>query len=118
MPLEQKEAIYVLIGQRIHDCRKGKNMSQETLASKIGQSRVSIVQIERGKQRLTLHTFYEIANALDMTIQDILGNMPNDLPDKAEYILHLENENKLLREQNDYLQLLLDRIRSIAENRR
>lgn len=117
MPLEQKEAIYVLIGQRIRECRTDKNMSQEALAVKIGQSRVSIVQIERGKQRLTLHTFYEIANALDMTIQAILGNVPNDLSDKAEYILQLQAENKMLHEQNSYLQILLDRIKNIVERR-
>ena len=47
-------------------------MTQEALASEIGLSRTSIVNIERGRQQLLLHTLAQISAALSISLQDLL----------------------------------------------
>jgi len=51
-------------------------MTQSDLAARLNFSRGSVANIELGRQRMLLHTVYEIAEALDCTIADLLGLTP------------------------------------------
>jgi transcriptional regulator with XRE-family HTH domain len=55
---------YQEFGRRVRAARDDAGLSQEELASRVGLSRGSIANIERGAQRVALHTFVEIAAAL------------------------------------------------------
>lgn len=61
------------IGERIKRIRESKGMSQKDLASKCGIIYQTIGKYERGILNPKLATIMEIANALDVEIDDILG---------------------------------------------
>lgn len=65
MTEHKTNTLYRTIGTRINEARKAKNLSQEELARKTGVSRTSIVNIERGRQRLPLHLLWQIASELN-----------------------------------------------------
>lgn len=50
-------------GLRIRDFRKGKEISQETLAERAGLHRTYIGMIERGEKNITLMNIQRIAQA-------------------------------------------------------
>lgn len=66
------QPVYRAIGARIQIIRETLDMSQDSLAKKVGYTRVSIVNIEAGRQRLPLHQIEEIAKALATTPKNLL----------------------------------------------
>lgn len=76
--------IYAETGRLIRDKRKAKGVSQERLAALVGLSRTSITNIERGRQKLLLHTLADIAGALGMEPHDLLPKraVPSELERK------------------------------------
>lgn len=58
------EELYILVGQLIRDARKKHGLTQDQLASLVSLTRTSITNIEHGRQKVLLHTLYEIADAL------------------------------------------------------
>ncbi|SRR5712691_1805416 len=57
-------SIYEMIGARIRDERRKQHLTQDELASRVGLKRTSITNVERGRQKLLVHTLVEIANCL------------------------------------------------------
>src|SRR5579863_1667681 len=66
---------YKQVGQSIRS-RRGKNLSQEALASAVGLTRTSISNIESGRQKMLLHTFVDIADALKADPANLLPTRP------------------------------------------
>jgi DNA-binding XRE family transcriptional regulator len=66
---------YAAVGRRIAKARTGR-LTQEALAQKATLTRTAIVNIEKGRQQILLHTVVEIAQALAISITDLL-------PDRA-----------------------------------
>jgi DNA-binding XRE family transcriptional regulator len=85
------DAFYKEVGNLIQNKRISKKITQEKLASKVSLTRTSITNIEKGRQKLLLHTFFDIANSLDAKIEDLTpnddskkeGNIYDGLPDNA-----------------------------------
>lgn len=64
------------IGENIQRLRLEKGMTQEDLAIKSGVSYTTLIKIERGSvQNPTVLTIKKIANALEVTVDIILGNI-------------------------------------------
>lgn len=63
-----KLEFYSELGFEISEARKEVNMSQETLAAKIGLSRASVVNIEKGRQNPPLHVLIRIAEVLNTNL--------------------------------------------------
>lgn len=55
---------YEEFGRRVRSAREAAGLSQEELASRVGLSRGSIANIERGAQRVVLHLAIELAAAV------------------------------------------------------
>lgn len=64
--------LYWTIGETIREARHAQGISQEELAKRVGLSRVSIVNIECGRQRLPIATLYDIADALGVQAVTLL----------------------------------------------
>ena len=62
----------VVFGKRVREVRKGKGISQERLAEMAGIDRSYMGNIERGEKNITLKKAYEICDALDVEIQDLV----------------------------------------------
>jgi transcriptional regulator with XRE-family HTH domain len=69
--MEDRGAFYKQVGEKIR-AQRGKDLSQEALASAIGLTRTSISNIEKGRQRLLLHTLADIAAALNVDAASLL----------------------------------------------
>lgn len=79
-----------LIGLRVRELRRAKNMSQETLAEKVGISSKYISSIERGKENPTLDTLIGLSKSLNVDILELFnfsheGKSKKDL---KEFILN------------------------------
>lgn len=60
------------LGKRIKSIRINKNISQDTMAEKILVDRTLISKIENGESVPSLETLIYIANALDVSANDLL----------------------------------------------
>ncbi len=66
------ELDYRAIGTRIRRFRKERGMTQQVLAERSRQEPSNISHIERGATKLGLPTIVSIANALGVTVDDLL----------------------------------------------
>lgn len=62
----------VAFGKRVREVRKSKGISQERLAEMAGIDRSYMGNIERGEKNITLKKAYEICDALEIEIQDLV----------------------------------------------
>lgn len=62
---------YLAVGRRIAELREGK-MTQESLAIELRLTRTSVINIEKGRQQIFLHTLVNIARALKVLPSDLL----------------------------------------------
>jgi transcriptional regulator with XRE-family HTH domain len=62
------DRFYQLVGERVLRMRLTRELSQGKLADRVGLTRVSIVNIEKGRQRTPLHVLWQIAKALDVEL--------------------------------------------------
>jgi transcriptional regulator with XRE-family HTH domain len=69
---EQQTEFYERIGAKIKDSRKLKSMNQDVLADALGISRVSLINIEAGKQRVPLHVLVDICECLNISLTDLI----------------------------------------------
>ena len=66
------EIDYAAIGVRIRRLRKAQELTQQNLAELAGLEPSNISHIERGATKLSLPTIVNIANALHVTVDDLL----------------------------------------------
>jgi len=62
----------IAFGKRVREVRKSKGISQEELAEISGIDRSYMGNIERGEKNITLKKAYEICDALDIEIQELV----------------------------------------------
>jgi transcriptional regulator with XRE-family HTH domain len=67
--------VYQLVGQKISELRKLHEDSQQELAEKIQISRSSISNIEAGRQAISLHLIFEIANVYGADFTTLIPSM-------------------------------------------
>lgn len=104
----QEKAFYVWVGIKIMAMRKEARMTQQDLGDKIGLSRTSIVNIEKGRQTPPIYTYWEIARVLDVSPGEILPvknehTFSDSALDKQEVI---EKKNLKERDQLIFSELL------------
>ena len=62
----------IALGKRIREQRKKLKMSQDTLSDLVDCAPTYISYIENGKKSMSLETFISIANALEITADELL----------------------------------------------
>ena len=71
------EPVYERFGGQLRRVRKSKGLTQADLADKAGGlGRTSIVNIEKGTQRVHLHTLIELAGALAVEPAELIPAAP------------------------------------------
>lgn len=65
---------YSLIGKRIKAARKAKGLSQSELSEMIDKSTGYMSYIETGSKKPSLETLILIANAVDVTVDELLSD--------------------------------------------
>ncbi len=66
------DAFYQRLGRAIKEARRRRKLTQAALASAVGLTRTSISNIEKGRQKILLHTFYDIAQAVAVEPAELL----------------------------------------------
>ncbi len=110
------DSYYAEIGQLIKGKREKARKSQEQLAKYLGfESRISIANIETGRQKIHVHTLAEIASYLKVPIEELLP--PLDIHKKESTInpelaknLNKEGINPMASEE---LKALISKIDSL-----
>ena len=64
--------LYREVGLRVREIRIARGITQEALARKVKLTRTSLTNIEKGRQKLLLHTVMNIASALDVPVAELL----------------------------------------------
>lgn len=95
-----EDPLYQMFGSRVRALREKRNVTQEELGRRVDLSRTSIVNIEKGRQRVLLHQVVEIADALDSKPSELMpkaASRADDQPqlrdDVAQLIHAIENES-------------------------
>jgi len=84
---EPNRDYYAAIGRKIADVRGQTGITQEALAAKISLSRTSIINIEKGRQQLLVHTLVDIARALHVTPSDLIPESQRGEPTDINSVL-------------------------------
>jgi transcriptional regulator with XRE-family HTH domain len=79
------EAFYREFGRRLRQTREQGNvaLTQHDLAERVGLSRTSITNIEKGKQHISLHMLFKLANALGIAPTELLPDPQFALPEQV-----------------------------------
>ncbi len=88
------EGIYDYIGGRIRTEREQVDLSQEDLALRIGLTRTSISNIEHGRQKIQIHTLYEIAKVLNVPPISLLPPPENEAEVEEKYLKRLASSER------------------------
>ncbi|HOR41425.1 MAG TPA: helix-turn-helix transcriptional regulator [Paludibacteraceae bacterium] len=64
--------LFELVGIRIRNIRKSQGMSQQILAYEVDMEKTNISRIEAGRTNVTVKNLYKIAQALGVTMKDIV----------------------------------------------
>lgn len=69
------QKFYTEIGGRIKEARMQNSLSQDALGEYLNLTRTSIVNIESGRQRPSIHLLLLIAKFLDLSFTDLLPDL-------------------------------------------
>jgi len=94
-----------LLGARIREIRKLRQLSQEKLAEKVGVDPKQISRIEGGKSYPSMDTFESIAVALNVEMKDLLDFQHLSSKENLE-----EEALRMFRLMDDYTKRLAVRI--------
>ncbi|AGK57045.1 hypothetical protein HYPDE_26823 [Hyphomicrobium denitrificans 1NES1] len=75
---DQNRQFYAEVGRLIAKARNGR-ATQDHLAKRTGLTRTSIINIEKGRQQVYLHTLVDIASALEVPVSELIP--PSDKMD-------------------------------------
>ena len=95
----QLTEFYRDVGSRIRTARESKSLSQDAVARKVGLSRTSLTNIEKGRQRLLLHTFVGIARELEISAADLLPAMGG-----SSLVVSVKLPSNLEQKERDFVQ--------------
>lgn len=105
---------YQAIGVRIRRFRREQGLTQQVLAELSDQEPSNISHIERGATKLSLPTIVNIANALGVTVDDLLCD---SLP-QAKVSFEREVNDLLSDCTHQELKIITGTMRSLKENLR
>lgn len=108
------ELDYQAIGVRIRRLRKERGLTQQTLAELSGQEPSNISHIERGATKLSLPTLVGVANALGVTVDQILC----DSLTASRSVFESEAAHILSDCSHAELRVITETIRTLKENLR
>lgn len=107
-PMKQ---LYKEIGRTLRQRREKAGLTQGDVATRVGLSRTSITNIEQGRQHVTLHVLYALADAI--------GSKPSDLlPDGSALLQRSTELDKALQkmslpqEEKDWIQRLVTKTKA------
>lgn len=108
----QKKLFYNEFGALLEETRKNAGLTQDVFSKRVGLSRASIANIEKGRQRIPFHMLYIFADAL--------GVNPEGLMPKKQLISHstdyeLDTKLKNMRIEENSMKWIKRVIKSVKD---
>lgn len=72
--------VRLLVGQNVRRLRLAADLSQEAVAERMGVDRAYVSALELGKRNPTVITMWQIAEALNARLEDLVADNLTDLP--------------------------------------
>ena len=97
------------IGKKIKNIRKSKNMTIQELANSINKSKSTVSNYENGDISIDIQTLYEISNALNVHVEQLLyirSNIDNIHNNNIVNALKMLFSKKPLEENTDLVKKL------------
>lgn len=82
---EEENRLFIEIGKRIRDAREQAGLTSEQLADKLEISQSNISRWENAKYKITLPTLVKIANALDVSLDELIVGAARKIEKKTVY---------------------------------
>jgi transcriptional regulator with XRE-family HTH domain len=76
--MPNRDLIYQEFGRALATQRRQKGFSQAQFGAKVGLSRTSITNIERGRQPIQLHQLYFFSSVLSVDVSRLLPKAPSE----------------------------------------
>ena len=94
----------MIIGKRVKEARIKKGYTQEELGSVIGVSKVSICGYESGTRTPTMNMFLKLSDALDVSVDYLLGKDIKAVCDSDEdyTVLVAKEDLEIIKELKEY----------------
>jgi transcriptional regulator with XRE-family HTH domain len=70
-----KQAIQIIIGQRVKFLRKSKGITQRQLALSANKDPQSLERVENGKTSATVFYLYEICSAMEISLEEFFKDL-------------------------------------------
>ena len=86
--------LYVAVGGRIRVARERVGLTQEALGQLVGLGRTSITNIERGRQRMTVNTLFDVATALGEPAANLLPTFSAEPAPVLDSVSGLSDEER------------------------
>ena len=103
----------VLIGNRIRTARNLRSITADALAEKIGLAVVTLRHIETGANKTSLLTLMKIADALDVSIDYLLGRVSSPVEMKT---LSIREAYDLTEKQEQMLTAMLEQLIPVVKD--
>lgn len=100
-----------MIGIRIAEIRKQKGLTQETLAGKMEVSPKYLSSIERGKENPTLNMLINLADSLEVELEQIFTFIQIEDPKRRKALL----ESLLKKADDEKIKLALKVLKVVIE---
>lgn len=81
---KEKGTFYLKIGTNIRSAREKRRIKQHALAEMLSLSRASIVNIEKGRQHVSMHTLWQISSLLNTNFCDFTLGLEDQEQAKVE----------------------------------
>lgn len=87
------QQLYDDIGARIKDARNKASLNQDALGEFLGLTRASIVNIENGRQRPSIHLLLKMAQVLDVAFNELVPNVQETSTDANVHLVSVKKKD-------------------------
>lgn len=110
-----QNSFYQKLGENIRSVRDEKKVKQETLANHLGFTRISISNIETGKQKIQLHSLIQLSDYLQVPIENLLPS-PRQVMKEINSKIERKINNTEISNNSNSLEKIKDFIRLSTSN--
>jgi DNA-binding XRE family transcriptional regulator len=94
--VKDQKSFYQEVGRRIQEARKRRKprLTQEGLSQLVSLTRTSITNVEKGRQKILLHTLIDIAEALQVQVEALIPQSATKVPNLDDALKHRPKSEK------------------------
>ena len=104
--MQHEDEFYAALGSKVRRLRSEQRLTQEQLAEELGLNRTSVTNIEKGKQKILVHTLIDLAKTFQIEPSELLPSFQTKTTPVSKML------------QKGSSQIQKDFLKSVLENRR